>query len=90
MVASNGHAGPTETSPLLSKDTVVSIDTTANGSPNGVIEVRKVIDGAQTDGAADEEAGEAEELDNPIFEGLPEVAARLHILAPAVAIGVSF
>ena len=49
----------------------------------------EAADGPPMVGAADEEAGEVEAPDNPIFEGLPEVAARLHILAPAVSIGVS-
>jgi hypothetical protein len=89
-MASNGHVEPTETSPLLASASA-STSAVITTSPNGVINESsaKPINGAaQTDGSADEEAGGSEEPDNPIFEGMPEVAARLHILTPAVAIGV--
>lgn len=39
-------------------------------------------------GAADEESGEAETEDNPLFEGNPDMASRLLWLMPAVALGV--
>jgi len=45
--------------------------------------------GGATDGAVDERLGGAEGPANPIFEGLPDVAKKLHLLVPAVGIGVS-
>ena len=90
MTLSNGHTEPTETSPLLGKDVSAGIGASSILAPNGTIQESpaKAANGVQTDGARDEEAGEGEEPVNPLFEGLPEAAARLHILAPAVAIGV--
>jgi len=90
MADSNGHAAPTETSPLLSKDVSAGIGASSILTPNGTVQESPAkVNGVQTDAAQDEEAGEGEEPVNPLFEGLPEAAARLHILAPAVAIGVS-
>jgi hypothetical protein len=82
MTPSNGLTEPTETSPLLGDSSIPA--------PNGTIQEppAKAANGMQTDGAQDEEAGEGDEPVNPLFEGLPDAAARLHILAPAVAIGV--
>jgi hypothetical protein len=90
MALSNGHAEPTETSPLLGKDVSAGIGASSIPAPNGTIQESpaKAVNSVQTDGAQDEEAGEGEEPVNPLFEGLPDAAARLHILAPAVAIGV--
>ena len=92
-MAPNVQVEPSETSPLLAKDistpasASASTDTPFNGTVKG--SVPETINGAPIDGVTDEEAvGEAEEPHNPMFEGMPEVAARLHILAPAVAIGV--
>lgn len=92
-MASKGQVEPTETSPLLAKDVAipVSASTSTDISPHGILKdpPAESINGAPTDGGPDEEAaGDAGEPHNPIFEGMPEVAARLHILAPAVAIGV--
>lgn len=44
--------------------------------------------GIKKGGVVDEEAGEVEEA-NPLFEGNPEMAAKMHLLLPAVGIGVS-
>jgi hypothetical protein len=89
MTASNEAAQPTETSPLLGKDVTTAIGASSIPSANGTIQdsPAKVANGAATDGARDEEAGE--EPVNPLHEGLPDVAEKLKILAPAVAIGVS-
>lgn len=38
------------------------------------------------DGAGDEEAGEGEEENNTLFDGLPEAAAQLDWLVPAIGI----
>ncbi len=91
MTVSNGHAEPTETSPLLSKDTPGGTGASSIPAPNGNIQESpaRAVNGIETDGARDEEAGEEEEQANPLFEGIPDAAARLNILAPAVAIGVS-
>ncbi len=91
MTISNEHVEPTETSPLLGKDVSTSLENTSNPLPNGTSQALPagLADGPQRDGAEDEETGEVEEPENQLFEGLPEVAARLHILVPAVAIGVS-
>jgi hypothetical protein len=88
MAASYGHTEATETSPLLGTDDAKrSKDASLTKSTNGTVDT--VAFGSQNDGAEDEENGEAEEVVNPIFEGIPEVAARLHWLLPAVGIGVS-
>lgn len=91
MSDSNGHAAPSETSPLLSKDLAARTEASSIPTLNGTLQESpaKAANGVQTDGAQDEEAGEGDEPVNPLFEGLPDAAARLHILAPAVAIGVS-
>jgi hypothetical protein len=90
MALSDGHAEPTETSPLLGKGVSAEIGASSIPAPNGTIQESpaKATNGLQTDGAQDEEAGEGEEPVNPLFEGLPDAVARLHILAPAVGIGV--
>jgi hypothetical protein len=90
MALSNGQAEPTETSPLLGKGVSAGIGASSIPAPNGTIQQppAKAANSVLTDGARDEEAGEGEEPVNPLFEGLPDAVARLHILAPAVAIGV--
>ena len=90
MALSNGHPEPTEASPLLGKDVSARIGASSIPAPNSTIQESpvKAANGVQTDGGQHEEAGEGEEPVNPLFDGLPNAAARLHILAPAVAIGV--
>lgn len=92
MAVSNEAALATETSPLLGKDVAAVTGASSFASPNGTIQESpaKVINGAPTDRVQDEEAGEEEEPVNPLHEGLPDVAEKLHILAPAVGIGVSW
>jgi hypothetical protein len=91
MAEPNGHVVPSESSPLLSKGISGGIEASSIPAPNSTTQVlpNKAANGVQTNGAQDEEAGEGDEPVNPLYEGLPEAAARLHILAPAVAIGVS-
>jgi hypothetical protein len=93
MVVSNGHVDePTETSPLLVADVPKSIEasldaingTKASGG-DGTAKHQTDRNGA----ILREDAGEVEDAGNPLFEGLPEVAARLNWLVPAVGIGVS-
>jgi hypothetical protein len=52
-------------------------------------EVTGPIDGKSIDGTGDEGLVGAVEPANPIFEGLPDVAKKMHLLFPVVAIGVS-
>jgi len=40
------------------------------------------------DGDQDVEEGDAEEDANPLFEGNPEMARKMHVFFPAVVIGV--
>lgn len=89
MALSSERAEPSETSPLLEADTKKPLGASLGTLPNGTSVAAAAAGGSQGDGVEDEEAGETEEVVNPIFEGLPEVAARLHLLLPAVGVGVS-
>lgn len=91
MTVFNGPSEPTEESPLLGKDPSTAASASSIALPNDTIRESpaKTANGPQTEDAQAEEVGEGEEPVNPMFEGLPEVAAQLHILIPAVAIGVS-
>lgn len=75
------QAGPRETSPLLGGSTVAVRDSADAETPasNGTF--------GQPNGAATDSAEEAS--DSETREGLPEVAAKLPILVPAIGIGVS-
>lgn len=81
-MSANGHAEPSETSPLLSS---VVPKAALGGLP-------EASDGPLqphvNDTNGDEENGAVEEV-NPLHRGLPEVYARMHWLLPSVAIGVS-
>lgn len=86
MHPTGGLLEATETSPLLGKvATNSSVCCTPSDIPNGSIEDGTV---AGTGTIADEEAG-ASSVDNPLLEGMPDVAAQLKWLLPAVGIGVS-
>ena len=81
---------PTERSPLLGNGTSKSWKEVSEPFPNGILEAGAAGDSnTKIDRARDEEAGEGEEENNPPFDGLPEVAAQLHWLVPAIGIGVS-
>jgi hypothetical protein len=82
---STGHAAPSETSPLLANDYRKTSDGKLTIVPNEPIEEPVDDDGR----IRDEEAPEMGQAPNPLMEGLPEVAAKMHILLPAVGIGVS-
>lgn len=87
MKASKEPTEPTETSPLLVKDASKPVDGSLGVLPDGPVENGNPVCSSDS-GVADEEVGETEDADNPVFNGLPEVAARLHWLLPAVGIGV--
>jgi hypothetical protein len=93
MVLSNGCVDePTETSPLLVASAPKSIEASLdaiNGTrvSGGDGTVKNQTDGNEA--ILREETGEIEEPENPLFEGIPEVAARLNWLVPAIGIGVS-
>lgn len=80
-----GHAAPSETSPLLANDYGKTSDGKLTVVPNEPIEEPVGDDGR----IGDEEAPEMGQAPNPLMEGLPEVAAKMHILLPAIGIGVS-
>jgi hypothetical protein len=81
-----GHAAPSETSPLLAND----YGKISNGKLTIVSNEPIDEPASSEDGRiGDEEAPEMGQAPNPLMEGLPEVAAKMHILLPAVGIGVS-
>lgn len=80
-----GHGAPSETSPLLANDYGKTSDGKLTVVPNEPIEEPVGDDGS----IGDEEAPEMGQAPNPLMEGLPEVAAKMHILLPAIGIGVS-
>ncbi|KAH8658662.1 putative MFS multidrug transporter [Tricladium varicosporioides] len=83
----NSTAEPDERTSLLNKaalkpgDSSLSRTITADNASdvNG--------NGIKKGDVVDEEAGEVEE-ENPLFEGNPEMAAKMHLLMPAVGIGI--
>jgi hypothetical protein len=74
MATHNGHAEPTETSPLLTDANKVN-----GSSPESVT---RAVDGADEEAARDAE-------ETPIVADMPEMAAKVHWLLLAVGIGVS-
>lgn len=80
-----GDASPSETSPLLANAYGKTRDGGLTIVPNEPIEEPVGDDGR----IGDEEAPEMGQAPNPLMEGLPEVAAKMYILLPAVGIGVS-
>jgi len=87
MADSNGNANPTETTSLLCKDAPRPVDPQLCESNGNLAGSRVFADPAKN---VDEEVGEVEEPENPLFTGQPEAAQRMHLLFPAVAIGVGF
>lgn len=86
MALTDGHVEATEASPLLGNDVPKSaVNGSSSALPNGSTEHGTV---ASTATSADEEAGAAT-VDNPLLDGMPDVAAQLKWLLPAVGIGVS-
>ena len=87
MPPSNGNPEPDERTSLLSKDIPKPIEPslsdtiTPETSVNGNGSISKGDD-------RDEEEGEVEEADNPLFEGNDKVAQKMYLLFPAVSIGV--
>lgn len=91
-MATSSEEEPTERTSLLG-ESIAPISqsdaraTAANGvlGASGPIKRANIGDG---DGDTDEEAGAAEEVENPMFEGNPEVMRKMHLLFPVVCIGV--
>ncbi|KAL5354707.1 hypothetical protein ACLOAV_000796 [Pseudogymnoascus australis] len=79
-----GHAAPSETSPLLANAYGKTSDGKLTIVPNEPIEEQVGDDGR----IGDEEAPEMGQAPNPLMEGLPEVAEKMHILLPAIGVGV--
>lgn len=80
-----GDASPSETSPLLA-----NADGKANNGKLAIASNEPIEEPVSDNGRiVDEEAPEMGQAPNPLMEGLPEVAAKMHILLPAVGIGVS-
>ncbi len=84
---------PTERTALLSKDIPKPIDPSlgdtiaasdVNGNGNGNESIFKKVG----EEGVDEEAGEVEAQENPLYEGKPDV--NMMLLFPAVALGVSY
>jgi hypothetical protein len=92
---SNGTTEPSESTTLLGKDAIKPIDPSlsedgnANGNGYGGIGDSSKSGGSIVDEEVDAEHGEVEQADNPLFEGNAEMAKKMHLLFPAVAIGVS-
>lgn len=81
-----GHAAAaSETSPLLANAYGKTGDGKLTIVPNEPIEEPVGGDGR----IGDEEAPEMGQAPNPLMEGLPEVAAKMYILLPAIGVGVS-
>lgn len=92
---SNGTTEPSERTSLLSKDAIKPIEPSlseggnANGNGYGGIGDSSKSGGSIVDEEVDAENGEVEQTENPMFEGNSEMARKMHLLFPAVAIGVS-
>jgi hypothetical protein len=93
VTLSNAGSEPTETTSLLGRrdsksDSLSSIteDQTAVTTPGSVSHGSK-SDRGSVEGN-DVEASEGDEPVNPLFEGNPEMLAKMHLLFPAIALGV--
>lgn len=80
-----GNGSPSETSPLLANADGKTSDGRLTIVPNEPVQEPAGSNGR----IGDEEAPEMGQAPNPLMEGLPEVAAKMHILLPAVGVGVS-
>ena len=83
---------PSETSPLLGKPTAALPDPA--DSSNSIPPSDVTSNGHQQNGdvkrAADEESQHSDEERAPLYQGIPEVKAKLTYIVPAVSIGVCF
>jgi hypothetical protein len=94
---SNGATEPSERTTLLSKDAIKPIDSSlsdsinpeGNANGNGYGGTGDAPKSGVADSIMDEENGEVGEAVNPLFEGNDFMAKKMHLLFPAVAIGVS-
>jgi hypothetical protein len=94
---SNSTTEPSERTTLLSKDTInptdsplsdsINPDENANGNGYGGVRGSSKSGGSGGGSIVDQERGEIEEA--TLFEGNAEMAKKMHLLFPAVAIGVS-
>ncbi|KAF2196292.1 MFS general substrate transporter [Delitschia confertaspora ATCC 74209] len=92
MSTSNPQRGLSETSPLLSKPSVLSrhpIDPSSSISPEGA---DPYVDNDSSSSSAAEDGGDIERQvsngDISKHQGLPEVKARMKYIFPAIAVGV--
>ena len=76
-----------ETSPLLSKNAVATVDADAGKAPNGTTEAL-VSSGANEEGPIERQAGD-DEGRRKQFDGMPEMRKKMKYIMPAVGIGVS-
>lgn len=89
MPPSNGNAEPNERTSLLSKDIPKPIEPSLGDSITPETSVNGNGSTLKNDDR-DEEEGQVDEGENPMFEGNPKVATKMHLLFPAVSIGVRF
>jgi len=85
--SNNGPANASETSPLLANGDGKSNNGTLTVIPSDPIE-EIVPCTSNGNGKIEDEEAAADQVANPLMEGLPEVAAKMHMLLPAVGIGV--
>jgi hypothetical protein len=85
--SSNGQANTSETSPLLANGDGKSNNGTLTIIPSDPIE-EIVPSSSNGNGKIEDEEAAVDQVANPLMEGLPEVAAKMHMLLPAVGIGV--
>jgi hypothetical protein len=90
----NLDIGPNETTSLLDQrdsqsdsSSIINDTPTATTTPSSLSNGSK-SGGGSVNGGSDVEAGEVEEPENPLFEGNPEMLAKMHLLFPAIALGV--
>jgi hypothetical protein len=87
--SNNGQADASETSPLLANGEGKSNNGTLTVIPSDPIEeIVPSTSNRNGDGKIEDEEAAADQVANPLMEGLPEVAAKMHMLLPAVGIGV--
>jgi hypothetical protein len=87
MPPSNSNPEPNERTSLLSKDSPKPIEPSLSDAITPETSVNGNGSASKGDGR-DEEVGEVEEGENPLFEGNDKVAQKMYLLFPAVSIGV--
>ncbi|KAK8195929.1 hypothetical protein M8818_007080 [Zalaria obscura] len=84
MAQSNGH--PTETSPLLKKDQPPPVEPSDGIAPDAAV-VNGSVEGNGEDGGDIERQLSATDRQKQ-YEGIPEIKKRMHVILPALAIGI--